>query len=263
MVIGIFDSGLGGLSVWRHLRQNLTARLLYFGDTAHVPYGEKSPAQLQGYFWDILEFFQNKGCQGVVVACNTSSALVLPQVKTKVEIPIFGIIEGAVQATLATSQGRVGVLATRATTESGVYQEAFRRERSDWQVFVQSAPRLVPLVEQGQIKEDAAKQAVKEYLAPLLVQNIDTLLLGCTHYPFLHALISEVVGPNVQIVDPAPALGLQVRQALPHLAEIGAGNPETEFWVSAHPEKFRSTAQLLLQEEMPPVGLHQLSGERA
>ena len=153
MVIGIYDSGLGGLSIWRELRQYTKARLLYFGDTCHVPYGEKTPEELEGYFWDIVGFFVKQGCQGVVVACNTSSALVLPRVRNRLavdlKIPVLGIIESAVTAALAVTAGRVGILATRGTVESGAYQEAFRNTPVT-EIFVKSAPRLVPLVEQGQ-----------------------------------------------------------------------------------------------------------------
>lgn len=264
MVIGIYDSGLGGLSVWRELRQHLSPALLYFGDTAHIPYGEKTSTQLQSYFWDILAFLKSKECVGVVVACNTASALVLPEVKEKAGIPLIGIIEGAVQATLAVGQGKVGVLATRATTESGVYQRAFRIARPSWQVFVHSAPRLAPMVEQGQISGPLARQIVEEYLTPLLEKNIDTLLLGCTHYPFLHPIIEEIVGSGVRIVDPAFTLAKQVSEWLPNLGKVeNCQRRGTEFWVSDKPEKFQKTAHLLLHEDIPSVGLYQASGERA
>ncbi len=264
MVIGIYDSGLGGLSVWRELRRHTKARLLYFGDTCHVPYGEKTPDQLERYFWDIVGFFQSRGCKGVVVACNTSSALVLPRVFDKVQIPVFGIIESAIKATLAVGGNRVGVLATRGTVESGAYQEAFAKANPRGQIFAQSAPDLVPLVEQGQVTGPKVKEALRGYLAPLLAQKIDTLVLGCTHYPFLQDLISDVVGSSVTLVDPGPAMALQVLEELPHLAK-GPLDPstETEFWVSGDPGKFKETAERLLQETLPGVGFHEMRGERA
>lgn len=260
MIIGLYDSGLGGLSVWRELR-HLNARFIYFGDTAHVPYGEKTPAQLQDYFWQILDFLQGKGCQGVVIACNTASALVLPAVKPVVSMPVIGIIEAAVQGCLQVGQGRLGVLATQATVDSEVYQQAFREARPNWQVFVHGAPQLASLVEQGQATESATKRVVAEYLEPLIAQNIDTLLLGCTHYPFLRPLVEEVVGSSVQIVDPAPILAEQVSCWLDILdSRQDRQGPSTEFWVSAHPERFQMVAQSLLQEEIPPVGVYKLSG---
>lgn len=263
-MIGIYDSGLGGLSVWRELRQHTSAQLLYFGDTSHVPYGEKTPAQLEGYFWDIVGFFLSQGCEGVVVACNTSSALVLPRVMGRVQIPVFGILESAVRATLEVSDGRVGILATRGTADSGAYQKAFSKIAPNVQVFMQSAPRLVPLVEQGQVKSQAAREALQDYLDPLLAQDIDTLLLGCTHYPFLEELIGELVGANVHIVNPAPQLALQVAEVFPNLAtnSTSAFDKDTQFWVSGDPHTFKTTAELLLRERLPAVGFHHMAGEK-
>lgn len=269
MAIGIYDSGLGGLSVWRELRQYTNAPLLYFGDTSHVPYGEKTPAELESYFWEIVAFFLEQGCEGVVVACNTSSALVLPRVRGKVQVPIFGIIESAVQASLQVSEGRIGVLATRGTVDSGAYQKAFLTVSPETRVFVQSAPRLVPLVEQGQIASQVTKKALKEYLAPLLAEGIDTLLLGCTHYPFLQELIEGLVGADLRIVDPAPVMARQIAEIFPRMAKDLAGpalekaRETTQFWVSGDPVGFKATAELLLQEQLPVVGFHQMSGEKA
>jgi glutamate racemase len=263
-VIGIYDSGLGGLSVWRELRHYVKAPLLYFGDTCHVPYGEKTPEELEGYFWDIVGFFQKQGCAAVVVACNTSSALVLPRVRDKVQlqVPVFGIIESAVSAALAVTDGRVGVLATRGTVESGAYQEAFRRVSSGIKVFAQSAPRLVPLVEQGQTRSRETRTALQEYLARLLAEGIDTLLLGCTHYPFLEELIGEVAGATLRIVNPAPAMARQIAEALPNLSKRAAEpGCRSQFWVSGDPHAFQITAELLLGESLPAVGLHTMSGE--
>ncbi len=265
MAIGIYDSGLGGLSVWRELRQQTSARLLYFGDTCHVPYGEKTQAQLEGYFWEIAGFFLRQGCQAIVVACNTSSALVLPQVEGRLEIPVFGIIESAVDAVLRVSKGSVGVLATRGTADSGAYQRAFLASAPEMKVFVQSAPRLVPLVESGQVSSQEARQVVKEYLDPLLAEGIDTLLLGCTHYPFLHDLIAELAGPSVVIVDPAPALAAQVAGVFPEWKPGSQGKDtgyNTQFWVSGDPHTFKTTAELLLKEELPAVAFYHMSGEK-
>lgn len=260
MVIGIYDSGVGGLSIWRELRRRLKTRLIYFGDTAHVPYGEKTAAQLESYFWNIIEFFQSRGCAGAVVACNTTSTLVLPRVQDKVDLPVLGIVEGALEATLAAGGGRVGILATRATVESGVYQRALQAARPDWQVYAQSAPRLVPLVEQGQVGDAETERAVREYLLPLLERKIETLLLGCTHYPFLQPLLEKVVGSGVRIVDPAPFIALKAEKTWPGLARSGT-YLGSEFWVSAQPEVFRRTARDLLREEIPQVRLYNKSEE--
>jgi len=259
-VIGIYDSGVGGLSIWRELRRHLNTRLIYFGDTAHVPYGEKTAAELEGYFWEIINFFQSRGCSGAVVACNTTSTLVLPKIRDKVGLPVLGIVEGALEATLAAGGSSVGILATKATVESGVYQRALLEARPDWRLYAQSAPRLVPLVERGQVDGAQVEGAVTEYLQPLLENKIDTLLLGCTHYPFLRPLIDKVAGGNVRIVDPAPFIARKAEGIWPQFAGLGAYQG-SEFWVSARPRDFQRTARGLLREEIPQVKLYGKSEE--
>lgn len=261
MVIGVYDSGLGGLSVWREVKKCINRPLVYFGDTAHVPYGEKTPDQLMEYFQASLAFFQSKGCQGVVVACNTTSAVVLPRVASSLRLPVWGMIESAVEAVAQVTQGRIGVLATQATADSGVYQEVLSKGISSAQVIVRSAPKLVPLIEQGIIRGNKAKQAVVEYLAPLMSEKIDTLLLGCTHYSFLAEQIREVAGNEIRIVDPAPTVAKKVRGALETTTPSNQ-TATTEFWVSAQPEKFQDVAELVLGEKIPTVNLHPMSGER-
>lgn len=252
MTIGIYDSGLGGLSVWRELRRQVSAPLIYFGDTAHLPYGDKSPDQLMDYFRASLAFLESRGCTGLVVACNTTSSVVLPRIKHLVKLPLVGMIEGAVEAASAVTKGCIGVLATQATTASGVYQRAFQDVLPHGQVFVQSAPGLVPLVEEGQVSGQRARQALQSYLEPLTARGIDTLLLGCTHYSFLMELITELLDGKIQIIDPASAVAGEAKAAL---AGIGGQGGTTEFWVSAQPERFKATAELILQEELPPVYL--------
>lgn len=263
LTIGIYDAGLGGLSVWRELRRLVTTPLVYFGDTAHLPYGEKSPDQLVEYFWDSYAFFESRGCQSIVVACNTASAIVLPRLQSQIQLPVFGMVDAAVEATMARSKGRVGILATQATVASGVYQEAFRKAAPEGHVFVQAAPSLAPLVEQGEIRSPKTRQALQEYLQPLLAEKIDTLLLGCTHYSFLQELIRDEVGLGMAIIDPAPAVALEVQQSLASLAVRSAETAaQTEFWVSSNPARFKSMAELVLQEMLPLVGLYHRAGEK-
>lgn len=259
MVIGIYDSGLGGLSVWRELH-SLNCPLVYFGDTAHVPYGEKTPAQLMDYFQASLAFFASRGCKSIVVACNTTSAVVLPRVKKELKLPVVGMIENAVRAVSKVSEGRIGVLATRATANSGVYQKALAEAMPQSKVFVQSAAELVPLVEQGEVKGELAKQAARKYIEPLLAEKIDTLLLGCTHYSFLLEPITKVAGRYIKIVDPAPEVALQVQATLTDNC-TSTEVTGTEFWVSAHPEKFGDMAELVLGKKLPAVNLHSWSRE--
>ncbi|NMB00682.1 MAG: glutamate racemase [Firmicutes bacterium] len=262
MVIGIYDSGLGGLSVWRELREKVNVPLVYFGDTANVPYGEKTPDQLRDYFMASLAFLESRGCERIVVACNTTSAVVLPQVKGELRFPVIGMIESAVEAVAQATKGRVGVLATRATTESGVYQRALSEALPSGKVFVQSAPHLVPLVEQGEIHGDSVLRTVQEYMAPLLAEEIDTLLLGCTHYSFLSDVIKEVAGKQILVIDPAPTVSKQACKWLVGQRDSISTSTQTEFWVSAHPEKFKDKAELVLGEKLSVVDLHPMWGER-
>lgn len=262
MIIGIYDSGLGGLSVWRELRSLVNAKLIYFGDTAHMPYGEKTLTQLQAYFWDIFHFFERKKAQAVVMACNTSSAVVLPRVKGIAPLPVIGIIDAALRAILPVSLGRVGLLATTVTVESGVYQRRLHQLRPDWEITAQSAPALVPLVEDGKVAGAEVRSALSLYLTPLLAKKVDTLLLGCTHYPFLKQGITQIVGKDLKIVDPAQALALEVRDEL-KIHDFSYSRSVSEFWVSAEPVKFQKTAEKLLGEEITQVKMHQLPGVKA
>ena len=252
MSIGIYDSGLGGLSVWRELRSKIRAPLVYFGDTAHLPYGDKSPEQLREYFRASLAFLESTGCQFIVVACNTTSSVVLPKIKHLLRLPVVGMIEGAVEAVCSAGGRRIGVLATQATAASGVYQNALGDALPGSEVLVQGAPELVPLVEAGEISGPRARTALEKYMEPLLAQGIDSLLLGCTHYSFLAEPITQLLGGEVRLIDPAPAVAGQVQAAWPGAEVSGA---ETEFWVSAQPKKFKATAELILGEVLPPVYL--------
>lgn len=258
MIIGVYDSGLGGLSVWRELRRRIGAHLIYFGDTAHLPYGDKSPEQLEEYFRASLAFFQSRGCHAVVVACNTTSSVVLPRLRHELPLPVVGMIEGAVQAAAAVSRGCLGVLATRATAASGIYQQALQEGLPGTKVLMQAAPEMVPLVEAGQVAGAGVKQVLARYLEPLLDGGIDSVLLGCTHYSFLLEPIKELVGAGVQVIDPAPAVAHKVEAswAVPSLQD-----GTTEFWVSAQPQKFKATAERILGELLPTVKLAKLRGE--
>lgn len=246
---------MGGLTVWRELT-HANIPLVYFGDTLNAPYGDKTPEQLVGYFWTIMDFFTKKGCMVVVAACNTSSAVVLPMVGN-IGIPLLGIIEPAIQATLAVTKGRIGVLATERTIASGIYQTLFKAASPGYEIFVQSAPQLAYLVDNGIITGRLVENAVRDYIAPLLDQQIDTLLLGCTHYPFLGGAIERIVGVGIEIVDPAPYLATKVKRAvLGSVSQKGPDSLHHEFWVSADPDRFRNIAQTLLKTQLPETHLY-------
>lgn len=211
--IGVFDSGIGGLTVAAALRRRLPAeRILYLGDTARVPYGSKSPETVTRYTRNNLHFLHVRGVKAVVVACNTASALALPRIEP--EQPTWGVIRPGARKAAALSGGRVGVIGTESTIHSGAYGEALRELREDLVVESRACPLFVPLVEEGWHEDPVTEEVARRYLAPLLEAGIDTLVLGCTHYPLLTPLLQRVVGPEVTLVDSADAVAEVVAEEL-------------------------------------------------
>jgi glutamate racemase len=211
--IGVFDSGVGGLTVVAALRRRLPREsILYLGDTARLPYGSKSPETVTRYTRRNLEFLLERGVKAVVVACNTASALALPHLES--EVPLWGVIEPGARQAAAASGGRVGVIATEATVRSDAYPRALRRLRSDLEIVSRACPLFVPLVEEGWHDDSITGQVAERYLAPLLAAGIDTLVLGCTHYPLLVPVLERVVGPGVRLVDSAEAVAEVVAAGL-------------------------------------------------
>lgn len=215
VIIGVRDSGVGGLTVARRIKNLLPqSQLLYFADTAHVPYGDRTPDEVRHYALSISRFLIENGAQILVFACNTSSALALELARQQFELPIIGTIEpGARTALAATQSGRVGVLATRATVETGVYGQWLKRLNPEVEVKEIGCPAFVPLVESEQTETPAAQAAAREYLAPLLEFGADTVVLGCTHYPLLLNALQEAA-PEIRFVDPAEAVAAEVREAV-------------------------------------------------
>jgi glutamate racemase len=209
--IGIRDSGVGGLTVARCVKQKLPhARLLYFADTAHVPYGERTPAEVRHYALSISQFLIQRGAQALIFACNTSSALALELARDRFDVPIFGTIEPGARAGLAaTRNGRIGVIATQATVNSGVYGERLRTLDSSIFALEEACPEFVPLVESERTISDEARAAAVRYLQPLIKAGCDTVVLGCTHYPLLLQVLQEVA-PEITFVDPAILLADEV-----------------------------------------------------
>ena len=201
--IGVFDSGLGGLTVVKALRKKLpNESIVYLGDTARVPYGNKSKITIQKYSIQIAEFLMKKNVKAIVVACNTVSALVLQELNRRIQIPIMGVIEPGVLAAENQSKiKRIGVIGTDATIQSNAYKNLLTSLNTQLKVFSQACPLLVPLAEDGWVGDDIVKQILIKYLTPLIKESIDTLILGCTHYPVFFDLISEIIGPNIKIID--------------------------------------------------------------
>lgn len=249
--IGVFDSGVGGLTVVAALRHLLPSEeVLYLGDTARLPYGTKSPATVLRYTERNLELLVARGVKAVVVACNTASALALPHLASPV--PIWGVVEPGAAEAAAHSHGRVGVLATESTIASDAYGRALRARRPDLLVVSRAAPLFVPLVEEGWLEDPITVAVAERYLDPLLVAGIDTLVLGCTHYPLLAPLLARAVGPSVRLVDSAAAVAALVQRELRAMGLAATGEPAREhhFLVTDAGERFRRLAQRILDGEV-------------
>jgi glutamate racemase len=201
--IGIFDSGIGGLTVARAIYDRLPGEsTIYFGDTARVPYGPKSPDTVRRYSLEILHWLLGQGVKAVVIACNTSTAHALDTLQAESPVPVIGVIEpGARAAAAGTRGGPVGVIGTAGTIASNAYAKAIRRMKPDARVEQRSCPLFVPLVEEGWFEHPAAELIAREYLSPLHAVGVDTLVLGCTHYPLLKPLLERVMGPGVRLID--------------------------------------------------------------
>ena len=214
--IGVFDSGIGGLTVVKALRDRLpNETIVYLGDTARVPYGPKSPETVQRYALELAHMLMQKNAKALVVACNTVSSVALPLLTRKFSVPVVGVIEPGARAALeATRNQHVGVIGTRATIRSGAYEKALRASDNNVRVSSRACPLLVPLIEEGLLDDDVTDRIILRYLEPLLANGIDTLVLGCTHYPLLSAAIARVLGSEITLVDSARNCATAVQETL-------------------------------------------------
>ncbi len=241
--IGIFDSGVGGLTVQRALLEAVpAASTVYLGDTARVPYGTKSAETVTQYSLRNARVLARHGIDLLVVACNTASAVALPALRAELAVPVIGVVDpGARAAAPASRTGRIGVIGTQGTVASGAYQAAIRRERPDAEVVARACPLFVPLAEEGWTDpaDEIVRGVVRRYLAPLREAAIDALVLGCTHYPLLAAAIAEAL-PGIALVDSASAIAADVRERLG--GGTGRERAEHRFLVTDAPEKFLAVA---------------------
>lgn len=254
--MGIFDSGVGGLTVVKAFLEQLPGEdFIYFGDTAHVPYGNKTQQQLLQYARDIMHFFISRGVKAVLVACGTHSSVTLPFIKDDYPIPMVGMVKaGARAACRSTSSNRIGVMATQATVNSHAYSRAIRDINHTCQVFEVACPRFVPLVEAGQLVGEELEMAARQYTLPLLQENIDTLVLGCTHYPFLSPVIAELIG-EVCLLDPATEAVAELKAILAgnNLLKDSDSNSQAEFLVSGDEASFARVGRRLLGQVINEV----------
>ncbi len=252
--IGVFDSGIGGLTVVRSLIQHLPhENIVYFGDTARVPYGPKSPLVVREYAAQDVDFLISKDVKMIVIACNTVSAVALDVVQKHAKVPVVGVIlPGAIAAVRATKKRRVGVIGTMATVNSNAYTNAIRQIDTEVQVFAQACPLFVPLAEEGWVQHAVTEMVAKEYLFPLKLEKIDTLVLGCTHYPILRKAISSVVDSSVTLIDSGEATAGEVERILDaqKLRNPSTLKPNLQFYVSDVPAKFSEVGERFLGQKM-------------
>jgi glutamate racemase len=266
--IGIFDSGVGGLTVLRAVRSALPSEsLVYLGDTARVPYGNKSPATVARYALEDSQFLLGKGVKMIVIACNTASALAAPALRSEFPgVPILGMIgPGSRAATRATRNGRIGVIATAATIGSGAYEQRIRATfaaggKEPELIRSVACPLFVPLAEEGETDSEIARLAAAKYLAPLKADRIDTLVLGCTHYPLLRRVIAETMGPEVTLVDSAEAAAAETAALLGSSGLLSSSSQPARsesFFVTDAASRFATIASAILGS--PPASLELVS----
>lgn len=257
--IGVFDSGLGGLTVAREVIRALPEeRIVYFGDTARVPYGSKSASTIRHYAEQILAFLKTQDVKAIVVACNTVSAYALEDLRHSVPVPVVGVVKpGARVAAAATKNRRIGVIGTEGTVKSGLYERFICEIDPGIRIFQKACPLFVPLVEEGWWKDSITREVAERYLAPLKEEGVDTLIMGCTHYPLIRKLIGEVIGPEVQLINPAYETAQELMRVLSREQLLRTDKtPLTKeeqyrFYVSDAPEKFRAFAEAVLHFETP------------
>ncbi len=251
--IGVFDSGVGGLTVAREIMRNLpTERIVYFGDTARVPYGNKSRESVLRFSRQIVRFLQTEQVKAIVVACNTASAYALDTIQQELTIPIIGVVKpGARVAAEATRNKRIGVIGTAGTIGTNIYTDYIKKINPEITVLGKACPLFVPLVEEGWLKDPVTVEVASRYLKELQDQEIDTLVLGCTHYPLLRSMIGEIMGESVTLVNPAYETALSLKRLLEE-RELNRPKPKEEeefpyrFYVSDLAEKFTEFANFIL-----------------
>ncbi len=252
--IGVFDSGVGGLTVAREImRQIPNERMIYFGDTARVPYGSKSKETVTKYAKQIVRFLKEQKVKAIVVACNTASAYALEEIEQELDIPIIGVVKpGALVAAQTTKNDKVGVIATAGTIQSRIYTEYIKGIREDIQVIGKACPLFVPLVEEGLLEDPVTDEIASRYLNELKDIGIDTLILGCTHYPLIRSTVGRIMGEGVTLVNPAYETARELKELL---SKEGLLNPSTnrlgtnqyQFFVSDGADKFKTFANSIFK----------------
>lgn len=252
--IGVFDSGVGGLTVVREImRQIPNEKIIYFGDTARVPYGSKSQETVMRYSEQIVRFLRTFQVKTIVVACNTASAYALDTLERDIDIPIIGVVKpGAKVAAEVTRNGRIGVIATEATIGSQIYTEYIKELNRDVTIYGKACPLFVPLVEEGLLQDPVTDEIARRYLSELIDIDIDTLILGCTHYPLIRSTLGKIMGNEVTLVNPAYETALELKGMLQSYNLLndempGLGSNQYQFYVSDKAEKFVRFANSIIK----------------
>ena len=252
--IGVFDSGVGGLTVVREImRQIPKERIIYFGDTARVPYGSKSKETVTRYSEQIVRFLEKQQVKAIVIACNTASAYALEEIEKKISIPMIGVVKpGAKTAIEVTENGKIGVIATQGTIQSEIYKKYIEEQNTKVEVIGKACPLFVPLVEEGLLEDPVTDEIAQRYLSVLIDSGIDTLILGCTHYPLIRSTVRRVMGENVKLVNPAYETALELKALLKEKEILQDQKPllgtnQYQFFVSDGAEKFQYFANTIFK----------------
>ena len=252
--IGVFDSGIGGLTVAREImRQIPNEKIIYFGDTARTPYGSKSKETVTRFSRQIVRFLQTHDVKAIVVACNTASAYALEELEKEIDIPIIGVVKPGTKAALgATKNGKIGVIATAATIGSQIYTKYIKENAEDDIVYGKACPLFVPLIEEGLWEDPVTDEIARRYLTELIDLDIDTLILGCTHYPLIRKALGRIMGPEVTLVNPAYETAIELKELLGEQGLLNdkaptLGENQYRFYVSDMADKFKVFANSIIK----------------
>lgn len=255
--IGVFDSGIGGLTVYKAIKERMPGeKVIYLGDTAHLPYGTKSPDTIIKFSEANSKFLIGKGVKIIVIACNSSSSYAVSHLQDLLDIPVLGVIDPGSEAAVEHGEKKIGVIGTSATISSGAYERSILEKKHDAEITSRDCPLFVPLVEEGWIDHKVTDLVIEQYLFPLKEKGIKTLVLGCTHYPVLKEAIVRVLGKEITLIDSAEVMAERVNSILKKLGWLkssGSSNGEDEFYVTDFPERFKKVGEIFLKKEIDKV----------
>lgn len=256
--IGIFDSGIGGLTVYQAIKRKMPReKVIYLGDTARLPYGTKSAETIIRFSEENARFLLGKNVKIVVDACNSSSSYAVPHLKEKLDIPVIGVIDPGAEAAVKGDGNKIGVIGTTATINSGAYEFLIASKKPGARIISKACPLFVPLVEEGWMDHPVTRLVVQEYLLPLKEEGIEKLVLGCTHYPLLKKVILEVIGPEIELIDSAQTTADEVHAILEKSDwfKRSGGSVQDEFYVTDFPERFKRIGEIFLKQKLKTVKL--------